>query len=85
MKRFLKVICAALAVSVVTGGGCVGGAVAVGMLVPDRGVKDSVALLQAQFAEMQETLDAMGPGTIYDQFAANPINEFEGMEEEVNK
>ena len=78
MKRFLKVLSAAWLTGAVMGGGCFCGAVAAGALVPKRGPSDDYHLVQAQIAEIQETLEAF---TVYDEIAARGgFDEMAGLE-----
>lgn len=77
MKRFFKVLCAAWLTGAVLGGGCFCGAAATGMIVPKRGPSADLLFLQAQINEMQEKLESFTP---YDQIAANPIDEFAGLQ-----
>lgn len=77
MKRFFKVLGAAWLTGAVLGGGCLCGALGAGALVPRRGPSQDVLFLQAQIYEIQKTLESF---TIYDQIAANPIDEFEGLQ-----
>ena len=77
MNGFLKSLAAAWLTGAVLGGGCFCGAVAAGFLMPKRGPSDDYQLVQAQIAEMQATLESF---TVYDEIAANPIDEFAGLE-----
>ena len=77
MKRFLKILAGAWITGAVMGGGCFCGAVAAGMLMPKRGPSDDYALVHAQIAEMQATLESF---TVYDEIAMRPIDEFAGLE-----
>lgn len=78
MKQMIKVLCAAALTGVVMGAGCMAGAYATGMLVPKG--KAEARWAQAQVAEMQETLERIEREAVYDQIAANPINEMAGLE-----
>lgn len=77
MKKFMKILAGVWISGAVMGGGCFCGAVAAGALMPKRGPSDDYALVQAQIAEMQATLESF---TVYDEIAMRPIDEFAGME-----
>lgn len=78
MKQFAKTLVAAWLTGAVLGGGCFCGAMAAGVLVPKRGPSDDYQLVQAQIAEIQETLEAF---TVYDEIAARGgFDEMAGLE-----
>ena len=76
MKRFFKVLAGAWLTGLVMGGGCVCGSLATGLIVPRKGPNASERFMQAQIAEIQETLESF---TMYDQIAVNPVDEFAGL------
>jgi hypothetical protein len=83
MKNTLKTLAAAWLVSVVSGAGCFCGAVAAGALSPKVGATATAAdyeFVQAQVYELAVTLDRIERDRMYDSFAANPIDEFAGLE-----
>ena len=78
MKQFAKTLVAAWLTGSVLGGGCFCGAMAAGVLVPKRGPSDDYQLVQAQIAEIQETLESF---TVYDEIAARGgFDEMAGLE-----
>lgn len=78
MKQFAKTLVAAWLTGAVLGGGCFCGAMAAGVLVPKRGPSDDYHLVQAQIAEIQETLEAF---TVYDEIAVRGgFDEMAGLE-----
>ena len=81
MKQFFKVLAAAWLTGLVLGGGCFCGMVGTGMLVPKRGPSDDYRFVQAQIIEIQETIERLHNDAIYDHIAANPIDEFAGLDQ----
>ena len=77
MKRFFKVLLAAWLTGAIGALGAACGFYGLGLVVKDGGPSAHDVFLAAQIAEMQSTLEAFSP---YDQIAANPIDEFAGME-----
>ena len=75
MKQFLKVLFAAWLTGLVLGGGCFCGLVGTGMLVPKSGPSDDYAFVQAQIAEIQVRIDELAMDKVYDQIAANGMEE----------
>lgn len=73
----MKKTCIKLVASALMGAAFMGGCVATGILIPRPGPSDDYKFVQAQIAEMQATLESF---TVYDQIAANPIDEFAGLE-----
>ena len=72
MKTLIKLLESAL-----MGAAFMGGCVATGIMAPNGNLTESVTVLESQIVKIQAALEGL---TIYDQFAANPIDEMAGLE-----
>lgn len=80
MRKFFKILAGVWISGVVMGGGCVCGAAATGMLMERKSPTAREEWTQAQIDQLREEMSAMARTFMYDQIAANPIDEFAGLE-----
>ena len=87
-RRFLGKVATSFAVSAAIACGLFFGAFvsmrAMGFVKP-RAHSREFELVQAQIVEIERTMDELAMGAAYDGMAANPIDEFEGQEEQAWK
>ena len=74
MKQFFKVLAAAWLTGLVLGIGAFAGLVGAGLLIP-KAHSDDYALVQCQIAEIQERIDRLPMDIVYDEIAANGLEE----------
>ena len=74
----MKTAIAKIVLAALMGAAFMAGCIATGIMAPNGDLTESVTALESQIVEIQAVLEGL---TIYDQFAANPIDEMAGLED----